>query len=115
MPRQNSNKVVECRVLRVVTASLIGNRGTTVLSMWGIAILLLWITATNLNAQSSGCGPGGPTGGGPNQTGVPPISPPMPPTSPGGSQNVPPVNSHDPNSLTGPNGFGIQNYLIEAD
>jgi len=39
----------------------------------------------------------------------------MPPTSPGGSQNVPPVNSHDPNSLTGPNGFGIENYLVEAD
>jgi len=40
---------------------------------------------------------------------------PIPPTTPGGSNSVPPVNSHDPNSLTGPNGFGIQNYLLEAN
>jgi hypothetical protein len=117
MPKQKSNKVGECRVLRVVTASLIGNRGTTVLSIWGMAILLLWISATNLNAQSSGCGPGGPSGGGPGSGGPftspggPSVTGPTGPGTTGGSGTSGAAGSQDPNTLTGPTGYGSQNYV----
>lgn len=118
MPKQKANKVLECRVLRVVTASLIGNRSTTVLSMWGIAMLLLWISATNLNAQSSGCGPGGPSGGGPGSGGPftipggPSVTGPTGPGTTGGSGTSGAAGSQDPNTLTGPTGYGSQNCVV---
>ncbi len=105
------------RIVIGLVLRLFGIRSTTVLSMWGIAIVLLWISATNLNAQTSGCGPGGPSGGGPGSGGpfTSPGGPSVPgPTGPGttgGSGTSGAAGSQDPNTLTGPTGYGSQNYV----
>jgi RHS repeat-associated protein len=59
-------------------------------------------------------GTSGPNQGGPGTTGIPPINPPTAPTNPSNTGTVTPVNSHDPNALIGPNGFGIQNFVIQS-